>query len=122
MRILILDDDPTRGMAFRRVLIGHLVTVVTTAPEAIQRLAAEDWDATSLDHDLGDEQMVDSGPGTGWEVARWLAENPTRIPKAVVLHSFNPPGRARMRDLLPDSVLAPGWWMTGKWPLEADVG
>jgi len=119
MRILVLDDDPARGAAFRRALVGHSVSVVTTAPEAIGRLAGGGWDAASLDHDLGGQQMAESGPGTGWEVARWLADNPDRIPREVVLHSLNPAGRARMAAVLPGAAEAPGWWALGGWPAGA---
>jgi len=49
----------------------------------------------SLDHDLGDDAR-----GTGYDVITWIEEAVvTRgfIPPAIVIHSANPVGRARMQ-------------------------
>jgi len=112
MRVLILEDSPERTVKFKQLLIGHVWEIVATAQEAIQRLAQESWDLLSLDHDLGGEEMVASGPGTGWEVAKWLSEHPDRVPTRIILHSFNAPGRKNMADTLAGYNVeeAPGWW------------
>jgi PAS domain S-box-containing protein len=39
-RVLVVDDEPAVGLAVRRVLKDHDVTVVTTAQEALTRIAA----------------------------------------------------------------------------------
>lgn len=108
-RILILEDDPERHRAFRKRLCDPVI--VTTAAECIRLLEAEDWDECYLDHDLGGRVYVESGPGTGYEVACWLEANPARMPKRVVLHSLNPAGRARMKAALPDAYDRPGVWL-----------
>jgi CheY-like chemotaxis protein len=111
LKILILEDNPDRIKKFKRRLIGNVVTIVETAQEAIDRLREDEWDLLSLDHDLGGEEMVPSGPGTGWEVAKWLETNPERKPGRILLHSFNGPGRANMLACLPGAEDCPGWWL-----------
>lgn len=123
MRILILDDDRDfdepdnlekagriRIPAFKRKFIGHNVVWVQTATEAIAALANEDWDALFLDHDLGGEAYVQSGPGTGYEVAVWLEQHPDRKPPQIFLHSLNPAGRDNMKAALPEAIHAPFAW------------
>ena len=111
MRILVLDNDTSRLKDFCEKLIGHSVTTTMTATQTIQALTDNDFDVVSLDHDLGDQVMVDSGPGTGWEVAKWLSLNPDRRPQIVLIHSFNNKGAAAMQRLLPRSIYAPGLWL-----------
>jgi CheY-like chemotaxis protein len=111
MRILILEDSPERQRKMRQRLIGHVVEIAETAQAAIDRLRDERWDVLCLDHDLGGQQMVESGPGTGYEVAKWLEGNKDRIPERIVLHSYNEPGRANMLACLPGAVEMPGWWI-----------
>jgi len=110
MNILILEDDPARQRIFTRKLIGTNVVIVETATAAIQNLTEHAWDYLFLDHDLGGMQMVASGPGTGYEVAQWLAANPKRQPPNIVIHSFNPAGAANMKRALPQAVVSPGCW------------
>ena len=123
MRILILDDDPNlddpenptkagqnRIRAFKHKFIGHNIEWVRTAAEAINALASEDWDALFLDHDLGGETYVRSGPGTGYEVAVWLERNPSRKPPQIFLHSLNTVGRDNMKAALPEAQHAPFAW------------
>jgi hypothetical protein len=68
-----------------------------TAWEAIEFLETGKVEEISLDHDLGDEQIV----GTGHDVIKWIEEavatgefNP---PKNIIVHSSNPSGSARMK-------------------------
>jgi len=112
MKILILEDSPERHKAFLRWLIGHVVKITENAKDAIELLRAEDWDILFLDHDLGGEEMVVSGNGTGFEVAKWLAENPDNHPSKIVIHSYNPAGAMNMKSVLPTATLAPGCWIT----------
>jgi CheY-like chemotaxis protein len=49
-RVLVIDDEPAVGLAVRRVLKDHDVTVVTTAREALNRIASgEDFDVILSD-------------------------------------------------------------------------
>ena len=98
MNILVLDDDPSRLRAFKFELgsRGHLVRTVINAPETIEALAHETFDVAFLDHDLRGVLYEPSGPGTGYEVACWLEENPDRCPPRVFVHSLNGPGAQRM--------------------------
>jgi CheY-like chemotaxis protein len=114
MKILVLDDDENRLIIFRRKLIGHVVTCVTTSTEAIQQLESYQFDVVCLDHDLGGQAFVESGPGTGYEVAQWLATNENRQPQQIFIHSFNEPAAKRMHGLLPKAVVAPGLWINIK--------
>jgi len=74
----------TRLDAFKRNLIGHIVCCVTTAKETIEKLSSEKWDYVFLDHDLGGQTYVPSGPGTGYEVAQWISNNPDQKPEKVI--------------------------------------
>ena len=64
-----------------------------------------------LDHDLDDQVYVPSGSGTGYEVTEWLSKHPDRMPKKVILHSYNEIGRANMQKVLPESIMMPGVWL-----------
>jgi len=111
MNVLVLDDDNNRLVRFRRGLLNHNVTTATNAKEAIAQLQSHDWDVVFLDHDLGGTgQPEPSGPGTGWEVAKWLQDNPKHIPPHVIVHSFNPAGAKNMCACLPDAEYRPGIW------------
>jgi CheY-like chemotaxis protein len=112
MKILILDDDKGRHTLFNRNFIGHTITNVETAADAISALRITLYDAVFLDHDLGGHTFVESnGPEeTGYTVAKWMVENPDRKPKIIYIHSFNPTGAANIQSILPGSILAPGLW------------
>jgi len=112
MNILILDDDHKRLIQFKQKLIGHSVTCVETAKEAIDELKKNKFDIISLDHDLGGMQMVPSGEGTGWEVAKFLHDNPQFKPYMHIhIHSYNQIGANNMHSLLPEAILSPGNWL-----------
>jgi len=110
MNILILEDDKERHKAFLNNLNVASVVIVDTAKEAIQKLSKYSWDYLFLDHDLGGQQMVESGPGTGYEVALWLEQNPDKQPAKIIIHSFNPTGALKMKQALPKAKLRPGCW------------
>lgn len=111
LRILILDDSAERHQAFAMRLIGNVVEHVETAREAIYQLDRHGpWDVVFLDHDLAGTELVASGPGTGYEVAQWIAEHEDKRPKCVILHTYNPVGAKNMKALLPDASWMPGIW------------
>lgn len=100
-RILILDDDKSRHMQFSQKYRSEELTHVHTSHDCIRILEKHDFDYVFLDHDLGGKQMEESGPGTGYEVAEWIANNPSRKPSTmVILHSLNPVGRKNMCNVL----------------------
>lgn len=111
MKILILDDDMNRHIIFNRKLIGHLVTNVTTAKEAIYKLQTESFDIVFLDHDLGGEIFVSSShENTGYSVAKWLSELKDRQPERIIIHSLNPVGASNMKSILTNAEVIPGAW------------
>ena len=112
MKILILDDDESRHRIFNENLNypGNFVENVYTAKECIDKLKEETWDICFLDHDLGGKVYVNSGEGTGWEVAKWLSENLDKKPDTVIIHSYNPGGASLMQNLIPGSLYIPGVW------------
>jgi len=110
--ILILDDSMERHRVFAEQLIGHAVVHVCTAKEAIQAMSQRKFDICLLDHDLGGGgELEPSGPGTGYEVACWIRDNPNRCPQAIIVHSFNSAGARNMLAVLP----AGASWHPGIW-------
>jgi len=109
LRILILDDEKNRHTLFGRKLIGAIVTHVETVEECLREIReSELFDVIFLDHDLDGKIYVPSGPGTGYEVAEWLKNHPTKLPGAVILHTLNEYGAANMLELLPGAMYKPG--------------
>jgi hypothetical protein len=95
-RILFLDDDPMRAIAFHGL---HPRAVwVQTAAACIARLE-EEWDEVHLDHDLGGEHFVDyQRDDCGMEVVRWICGAPRPHLRATrfTVHSHNPTGAIMM--------------------------
>lgn len=110
MRILILEDDPNRHRAFKTNFAPHEICITENSKECIQLLVDENWDMLFLDHDLGGQQMVESGENTGYEVAIFLEEHYMFRPATVVIHSFNPIGARKMSQALPSATVMPGAW------------
>jgi CheY-like chemotaxis protein len=103
-RILIVEDDEARCAWFRARLAGSRLDVTCDVRQAVRWLAEHDYRAVLLDHDLSDEHYLSNEPDderTGYAVARWLAENPTRQRDAlIVVHSLNYAGARRMVEVL----------------------
>jgi CheY-like chemotaxis protein len=103
-RILIVEDDEARCAWFRGRLAGSRLDVTCDVRQAVRWLAEHDYRAVLLDHDLSDEHYFSNEPDderTGYAVARWLAENPTRQRDAlIVVHSLNYAGARRMVEVL----------------------
>lgn len=105
MRILVLEDAQERIELFKKLLIGHQVDFKETAESAIATLTEQEgYDMLFLDHDLGGQIYVDSGDGTGFEVAKKLVEDETIYNKNrsafVFVHSCNYYGAGNMQALL----------------------
>lgn len=99
MRMLFLDDeqwrhDGQRVMQSHRYAIDHVYNVT----QAISALKETCYDLVSLDHDLQEDHYrtdQPSGTGTGLEVARYIAANPSCCAR-VIVHSLNDVGARRM--------------------------
>jgi len=103
MRILILEDTDERIVQFKRKLIGKQVTFTKKADECIKLLTEEPtFDYIFLDHDLSVE-FSRPGKGTGYEVADWIASNPSKAPRHILIHSLNNIGAAAMMKRLGDA-------------------
>jgi CheY-like chemotaxis protein len=102
-RVLILDDDENRHYSFRRrfATLGFKpedLIHVYTARQAIDALTVnERFDLVCLDHDLDPVSLL-SDTGTGADVSEFIGMHmePTKRPKLVLVHSWNPDGSARM--------------------------
>lgn len=103
-RVLIVEDDETRCVWFRERLKGRQLDVTCDVRTAIRWLAARDYQAILLDHDLSDEHYFSNEPDderTGYAVARWLADNPnTHRDALIIIHSLNYAGAQRMLEVL----------------------
>lgn len=107
LKILFLDDDLTRHNTIKPLLTKYLVDYVFTSTEAINKLKETKYNVIMLDHDLGGKIFVESGPGTGYEVACWIEQNLPTVDLTIYLHSFNPAGVKRMKMALPDAKIIP---------------
>ena len=107
MRILILEDDPNRIEIFNKNLVGAEEIYHTEfADVAKSKLEEQNWDVLFLDHDLGGETYVNpENTNTGSEVARWLNQNPDRIPELVIIHSMNHEAAIGMKSLIRGAAL-----------------
>lgn len=100
-RLLFLDDNPDRHIAFD-IIIGGIechVDHVWTADECIYALSQnEPYDCAFLDHDLGGKVFVKEEKGSGSEVAKFIGSELSvdRHPRQIVVHSWNPKGAERM--------------------------
>ena len=108
MRVLVLEDNESRIRKFQRELVGNAVDFARDAEEALACIGARSYDLIFLDHDLGGEEMVDSGgANTGYLVASRLARDVKNGAAHVVLHSCNPSGAMMMALALPRAVSVP---------------
>jgi len=104
---MFLDDDPGRYKQYRQFIEPDVeIDWAETVDRAIYFLATNRYDLISLDHDLGGQQMVESGYGTGWEVAKWISEHDVGNPQ-IHLHTLNPIGAKNMLALLPNAHIMP---------------
>ena len=104
MKILILEDDVNRVMQFRETLQPHTLCFTDRPGDAIHLLKNMPWDVLFLDHDLGGQVYQESGPGTGYEVAEFLEQNPDLMPPNIIIHSLNFPGAEKMAQALRGKV------------------
>ena len=112
IRIFILEDDDNRIRQFRKNFINVELTIIKNSKDAIKILRKQfPYDYLFLDHDLGGQQMVNSGKNTGYEVAQWLSKNILKKPKlALYVHSLNKPGADNIIAELGYGIYVPFIW------------
>lgn len=104
MRILIIEDTQDRQKILKQLYRDHAWVLVHTAERAISLLGAFEFDVISLDYNL-------AGEATGDEVARHVRDGLNHAAR-IVVHSMNPQGRDRIRQLLPAATILPVSSMT----------
>lgn len=135
--VLILEDDPGRMAAMRRVLAELLphaeVAIFNNAPDAIGFLfrQIEQVVLISLDHDLGGNVLRNGlwcDPGDGRDVCAHLIDCPPRCP--VIVHSAN----YQMVPVMVEVLRESGWattvvtpysqlehaWIAAEWRAEVE--
>lgn len=132
-RIMILEDDTERTQQFRLHLAGraHPVDVAEDVRRAKMLLSSDVYDMVFLDHDLGGQQMVESGEGTGYELAQWLESGRSKLahhPALFIVHSLNPGGAWNIINALSTAINAGGIHSTSRvarspliWRIKADL-
>lgn len=102
MRILVIDDMPERHKVFaRRWEAGNQYVAANDYKEGLEALSDGPYDLAFLDHDLGGPYFAPEGEPSGTELARHIVTlPPEKRPTQVVVHTWNPAGRARMVDIL----------------------
>lgn len=110
MKIFILEDeiDHYPRIQLRQILEPkHDLTIARSCDDAIEKFP-DGWpyDLLLLDHDMeGDYEYRPEYPNTGYQFVKWLTDGAGNLADAdklpqVILHSHNPVGRKRMRELL----------------------
>ena len=82
--------------------MNETLSEAETAEQAIRMLEKySPYDLVSLDHDLGGNICCPSDEVSGYVVAKYISEMPIdKLPKCVVIHSFNPVGAENMINVL----------------------
>jgi CheY-like chemotaxis protein len=99
LRILIVEDTPERQEWLTGLYKEHAWVLVHTAARAVRLVNAYDFDLISLDYNL-------AGPDNGSAVAEAISRS-RNANTAVLVHSMNPRGAARLAELLPRAVCVP---------------
>lgn len=110
MDIFILEDeiDFYPRIQLRQILeVKHNITIARSCDDAIEKFTGP-YDLLLLDHDMeGNYEYRPEYPNTGFQFVKWLVDQIVvqycrlQIPfPQVILHSHNPVGRKRMRELL----------------------
>ena len=104
LRVFLLDDDRLRHEWFAKQFKGDRLDVAEEAGRAVELLSANHYDLIFLDHDLLPEHYYAEefdDERSGYAVARWLADSPTRHAAAsIIVHTRNADGALRMVELL----------------------
>ncbi len=115
MKVLFMDDDPTRVSIARNRYRNHELHVAFTVEEAIQEINKHSpFDLVCLDHDMQGKPYSPSDENSGFWVAKLIAEDlaPARLPKQVIIHTWYKHGANRMVAILRHKI--PTTWETFK--------
>jgi len=104
MRVLIVEDDESRGAWFQEKFADYELDLTSNVQEAFSWLTEWDYDIILLDHDLIEDHYYSEAfddDRTGYAVASWLATHPDRQRDAtIIVHSLNFGGADRMLERL----------------------
>lgn len=103
MKVFILEDDPTRITLLIEWLQGHYLTIVDSCSKV--DMFQPPYDLILLDHDLGGRQMTEH-EDNGAAFAKLINDKINKN-AIVIIHSHNPYGVKRMRDILDGGIIAP---------------
>ena len=108
-RVLLLEDSPMRIAWFRKRLpILHVVNTVQEFREYFNSKPLVDF--IFFDHDLGTEE-------TGYDAAKYIKDKfGGNTTNAGIIHTWNPSGAAKMRELLPLTL----WIPFGEFEIEVE--
>lgn len=107
IRILVVEDDPTRLEWFQKEFNGQDLTLATTAAAGVKYVNDEEFDVIFLDHDLGGRVFVDSeDDNTGCAVAKHIKAS-INAKTPVLIHSWNPAGARNIQTVLKHAVYIP---------------
>lgn len=70
--------------------------IARTYDEGINELRLGDWDILYLDHDLGDPDPAK----TGYDICKWMAQNPEHFPPIIIFVTSNPAGLQNMESII----------------------
>jgi CheY-like chemotaxis protein len=104
VRVFLLDDDTLRHEWFARQFKSDRLDVAVDPERAVELLSSNYYDVIFLDHDLLPEHYYAEefdDERSGYAVARWLAESPSKLAAAtIIVHTRNADGALRMVELL----------------------
>jgi CheY-like chemotaxis protein len=120
-KFLVLDDDESRLKSFK-LRFEELPNIENqfanidfckTANDCMYLLSKNKYEVIMLDHDLsGEFEQNINDKNTGSEVARWIAEDPSRIGNAkVFVHSLSNEGSKNMVSLIPGAKHVKWAWL-----------
>jgi len=110
LKIIILEDMPSRIQFFKSKLHKHNVYYFDNADDVINALCLleKEWDIVFLDHDLDGKIFVPSSyHNTGYTVAKFISENNNITIKQIIVHSMNPLGAQNIKMILPRVEIIP---------------
>lgn len=109
MNILILDDTKLRHERFAQILADHNLFHAYTFKEGQKIIRDNDIHMACLDHDLDEEyehatfyvnENNEKKFYNGADFALWLSAQDTKIPKKILIHSWNPQGAENIKNNL----------------------
>jgi CheY-like chemotaxis protein len=106
--VFVLDDDKRRHRWFQKRFRGDEIELAETVEEAKEMLQLYSYDALFLDHDLlphhYESNDHNDSVNTGFEIARWLNENPELQRAAtIIVHTRNADAAIGMVETLRES-------------------